>query len=110
MLSIELISYLLSKITYRDWQFLVGNMDHGFYLQPIFMVSGEVQKGRKWYISRYTANNEVIQTAFKAILTAIEHEVREDFTFSGRAIFAPHYALDALMSLADEKNLEKRKT
>ena len=42
----------------------------------------------------------MIQTAFKAVLTAEEHETREAFRYKGQAIFAPHYNVEALVALA----------
>ena len=53
------------------------------------------QKGRKWYISPYATNSEIVQTAFAAVLAWYEHEVRELFTFLGQSIYGPHWnALD----------------
>jgi hypothetical protein len=43
--------------------------------------------------------SEVVQTAFKAALTAIEHEARERFTYRGQSIFDPHYDVDQLVEL-----------
>ncbi len=44
-------------------------------------------------------NSEVVQTAFKAILTALEHEARELFTYRGVAILDGHYDLEQLASM-----------
>lgn len=53
-------------------------------------------KGRKWYLSPHKTDGEVVQTAFKAVMTAMEHEIREMFTYKGVSIFDPHYDIDKL--------------
>lgn len=56
-------------------------------------------RGRKWLLSDHMTDGEIVQTAFKAILTAVEHEVRETFLYKGAAIFDPHYDIEKLVEL-----------
>lgn len=49
--------------------------------------------GRKWFISQHSTVSEVVQTALKAVLTAAEHELREQFTYQGVRVFDPHMDL-----------------
>jgi len=56
-------------------------------------------KGRKWVITTHMTDGEIIQTIFKAILTAAEHELRETFLVAGRPILDPHYDLEKLWDL-----------
>lgn len=104
------IDAIVSQIEYRDWKI---NVYHGKrpYLQVEFMaadsnltaygateavaafggdVSPTVQKSRKWWLSYHMCENEIVRTAYKAIKTAIEHELDEHFTFCGQKIFNPH--------------------
>lgn len=101
---------LLSHVTYKDWTFIVGETMERLWLQVSFPAKeGEAEKewhGRKWLLSEHMTGSEVIQTALKAVLTAEEHEAREAFMFSGRAIFGPHISLNALWNAAP--NLEER--
>ena len=59
-----------------------------------------LQKSRKWYLSDHATESEVVQTAFKCVLTAIEHEAREQFKYEGQAIFWPHFNVNDLVALA----------
>lgn len=59
-------------------------------------------KGRRWSLSIHMTAGEIVQTAFKALLTAIEHEAREQFKYKGVAVLAPHFDVDALVANADE--------
>ncbi len=53
--------------------------------------------GRKWALSTHMTRSEVVQTAFKAVVTALEHEARERFRYRGESVFDPHYDIDALV-------------
>jgi hypothetical protein len=55
-------------------------------------------RGRKWRISRYSTEREVVGTAFAAVMAAIEHEHRESFKYQGAAVFGPHIPLPALQA------------
>lgn len=55
--------------------------------------------GRKWLLSKHTTDTEVVATAFKAYLTALEHEAREQFTFDGVPVFDSHTDVHAIVDL-----------
>lgn len=56
-------------------------------------------KGRKFRLSSFMTDGEIVQTAFLAIMTSMEHEVREIFTFQGASVFDPHYDIYKLVEL-----------
>lgn len=56
-------------------------------------------RGRKWLISEHMTDGEIVQTVFKATMTAAEHELREGFKYRGQPIFDPHYDLEKLVEL-----------
>lgn len=70
------------------------------------------ERGRKWMMSIWMTPSEVVQTAFKAVLTFVEHETRENFKYKGRAIFGPHFDVEKLVGLADlgEAAVDARKS
>lgn len=59
-------------------------------------------QGRHWRLSEHMTDGEIAQTALKAVLTAIEHEVRERFTYMGIPVFDSHYDLDKLAALRED--------
>lgn len=81
------------------WQWNIGRMGEGSYLQVVIPEAGEFAGCRKWYVSPWATTSEVVQTAFLAVKTAQEHELREQFTYCGKAIFGPHYDVRALRDL-----------
>jgi hypothetical protein len=104
-MTIEEIHKLVGSVRYPEWSIEVyGNREFG-YLQVTFRARDtdtgdwKTQRGRKWQLSQHMTRSEVIQTAFKAILTAVEHEARESFTYKGVAVFGPHLDVDALVEI-----------
>jgi hypothetical protein len=103
-------------LSFQDWKFVVKQDGSVAYLQVEFAAPCNVtgatctQTGRKWRLSEYMTHSEFVHTGLKAVLTAIEHEARETFLYKGRAIFGPHFDVDALWEIADEKNDDKRTT
>lgn len=51
-------------------------------------------RGRKWRLSRHMTDMEVVNTAFLALVTVYEHELRELFKVDGVAIMDSHRDLD----------------
>lgn len=107
----RLTEILKLEIKFQDWEFVSGPNGTGWFLQVSFiapdsanLAAGPVrQKGRKWIISRHAIKQEVVQTAFKAVMAAIEHETREQFKYNDVAIFNPHIDLEALWFVAKQQ-------
>ena len=45
-----------------------------------------------------------MRTCFLAALTASEHELREGFTYIGRAVFGPHIDVETLWLAAESED------
>lgn len=60
--------------------------------------------GRWWRLSTHMTDSEIVGTAFKAVLTALEHEARESFKFEGAAVYGPHLDIHALKALAQDRS------
>ena len=61
----------------------------------------EIQKTRRWFLSPQMVKSEIVQTVFKCVLTSAEHRTREWFKYRGKAVFGPHFDVDALWEIAD---------
>ncbi len=74
-------------------------------------VTGEPMawKGRKWRLSRHMEDGEIVQTAFLAVRQAQEHELREQFTYKGVAVFGPHFDIERLVELAQDPTAIKER-
>lgn len=107
---------LVACVDFRDWDIDVLQDGTRPYLQVSFQAEDNydidteirLQSGRKWFLSRYMTRSEIVQTAFKAIISAVEHEAREEFTYKGVAIYGPHFDVEALHELASSGGLDIR--
>lgn len=96
---------ILAHCEFEHYAWLTGRMGTGFYLQVSYLekdvYSGVMsrQRGRKWYVSSHAIRSEVVQTAFKAVMTSIEHRAREFFRYRGVNVFQPHYDVEELVRL-----------
>lgn len=107
-LTLPAIGAILANVKFPDTKFLVTMEGNAFVLQlqveGLCNRSGEplTWRSRKWRLSRHMTKSEVVQTAFLAVLTAAEHEVREQFRYRGVAVFGPHFNVEWLASLASD--------
>lgn len=105
---------ILSQIKYKDWLFVLGGLPDRPYLQVRFLTECargagyQHQHGRKWMLSPHMTRSEVVATAFKAVITAEEHEARELFKYKGKAVFCAHYDVDALVDLHGRQEFDVR--
>lgn len=88
---------VVSRIQFPGFHVELEHKEHGLALRVhcpngVCVDSGAPSPwvGRAWPVSLDTTNAELVQTAFKAILTAVEHEARELFTFQGERVMNPH--------------------
>ena len=56
----------------------------------------EKQKTREWLIPADSDKSQIVQTAFKCLMTSLEHRGREWFLYRGKSVFGPHFDVDKL--------------
>lgn len=102
---------VVDTVHFPGYQFEVKVSDsERCYIRAVFLApcakTGEPceQYTRKWYVSRESTRSEIVQTCLKCVLTSVEHEARENFTYRGRTIFAPHYDVDTLYRVCGEQD------
>ena len=115
-MTLDGMRHILEKISFPKMLLEIHTKNDVPYLQlrcrGTCNVTGEPSEwtSRKWMMSEHMTTGEVVQTAFKAILTSLEHEAREQFRYRGQPIFDPHYNIDKLVQLRmDPNSIEGRK-
>ncbi len=107
------IENILKEIKFKNWNFYLGDKGDDFYLQvkfedfDIHSNKLEMQHGRKWYISKFMISDEIVRTAFMAVMVATEHEIRETFLYKNQNIFGPHLSVDTLVEVAEKRKFRK---
>ncbi len=106
--SIVEFTAILSQCKYKHWEFEVHEIgSSGETWLQLSWVGPDTDtdeyaelKSRKWKLSPFMTKSEVVQTAFKAVMTAEEHETREAFKYRGRSVFGPHLDVDTLWEVS----------
>jgi hypothetical protein len=104
----------LAQCSFEGWRFVVALDGSRPYLQveanDKCARSGNTitWRGRKWFLSPFMSKSEVVQTALKAVLTALEHEARERFLYRGQPVFGPHFDVDRLADLCASSATDER--
>lgn len=115
--TVEEISSVLNNVKYNENGWIVALKMDGDrpYLQVICEegvcnVTGEPLSwsGRKWMLSYYMTDTEIVRTAHKAIEAAVLHEMNEKFTYKGVSVCDPHIPIDALVELVSNTKLDSR--
>ena len=116
MQTLESIKTLIKGIKFNDWDFIVNTTKEVPYVQIKFWAPGsfagsdklELQSCRKWILSYHMCDEEIVSTAFKAMLAAIEHEAREQFLWEGQAIYRPHLDIRTLHDISSRNLVDTR--
>lgn len=75
-------------------QFVLKAPDYASVEEP---AGDSAWHGRKWRVSAFSTEREVVGTAFAAVHMAVEHEAREGFRYQGAAVFGPHMPIGHLV-------------
>jgi len=97
------IEDIVRNVDFRGEKFVIMPKCDGYLLQLTYYEADVdkpdgppiLQKGRKWYISSYATESEIVQTCLLACLTSMEHRTREHFKYRGYRLFGPHIDIHA---------------
>lgn len=112
--TVEQIREIVEQVSFKDRTFLVAPLGHGAYLQVQYWEKDidtgivALQKSRKWYISKFATETEIVETAFAAVMRSMAHVVKEHFTYQGRRVYSPHFDVEARIELCDAKRFDAR--
>lgn len=96
---------IVDRCTYPGFKFEVHQKDFTTYLQIVGAgpdnVTGEpiTWNGRKWLLSHYMTDTEIVQTCWAAVQRALLHEASEVFRFDDAAIFDRHLSVHRLVEM-----------
>jgi len=88
----------IKECRFRDWDFEVSPLPDGWKVRARFDAPDNysnpenkmTQWTRWWVIDQDCAPADVAKTLLLCVLTAVEHEAREEFFYKGKRIFSPH--------------------
>jgi hypothetical protein len=61
----------------------------------------ELWTGRKWYLSEYMTDDEIIKTCYVACEAVVKHEIMEGFKVDNIILFNPHVSYEKLLEISN---------
>ncbi len=113
-MNIEEMRAIIALVNFPEYTFEVFEGEGTPYLQARYLeadiITGaeETQHTRKWPLSSHMVKSELVQTAFKCVMTSFEHRVREHFTYRDALVYGPHFDVEALVEIAMAHRLDYR--
>ncbi len=112
----EEIQNILKDVSFQDRQFLLLDKGDGFLIQMSYMeadvdhpADGPVeQKTRKWYVSPYMSETEIVETCWAAVQRSQLHIAGEHFRYRNKQVYSPHFEVNARMYLCDHNCFDGR--
>lgn len=113
----EEVEQVLSKIKFMDRAFRLLNKGDGYLLQMRYLETDVERPGskpveqstRKWYISPYMSESEIVETAWACVQRSQLHVASEHFTYYGKRIYSQHFNVSARMEICDVEDYDVRK-
>lgn len=115
-MTIKKIEKLVNKISFSclDKNFkIIIQLDKIYSKRVYIQVSyvskctktNEVQewKSRKWYLSDFMTEDEVVKTCYAACKAAVEHEIMEGFKIDNKILFNPHVNYKELLKISSKE-------
>jgi len=60
-------------------------------------------KGRKWYLSEFMTEDEIVKTCYAAFEACVKHEIMEGFCVDGQILFNPHVNFEELLKISSKE-------
>ena len=109
-MNITEIKEIVKQVEFQDYEFIVAESSTGFvylvgeYDEPCTITGLPARQiTRRWPLSPEMTKSEVVSTLFKCAITSMEHRTREWFLYKGRAIYQPHYNVDDLFDICEQR-------
>jgi len=108
------IQAIIGAVKFMDRELRLLEKGDGYLLQLSYqepdVETGELalQRTRKWYISPWMTETEIVETAFKACRTSMDHVLKEHFLYKGRRVYSPHFTIEARIEACDEGHFDER--
>lgn len=108
---------IVSQVQFMDRTLHVEERDGGFHLQVQYLEldidqpdnpEPQLQKARKWYVSAFSTETEIVETAFAACRRSMDHVLKEHFMYKGRRVYSPHFDVNARIRMCDNSSFDGR--
>lgn len=112
----EEIQVILDRVSFMDRKFLLLEKGDGFLVQMSYMEEDVTkpnsppveQKTRKWYVSPFSTETEIVETCWAMVCRSQMHVAAEHFEYRGKRVYSPHFDIFARLYLCDHNCFDGR--
>lgn len=108
------IEAILARVRYLDRTFHLLPKGDGWLVRLSYVEADvetgaeELQQSRKWYVSPWSTETEIVETAFACAERSALHVLKEHFTYEGHRIYSPHFSVRARIALCERGEFDRR--
>lgn len=114
--SFEEVRAILNDVKFMDREIRLLRKKDGYLLQIQYWEQDVenpegplvLQRARKWYLSPYSTETEIVETAFKACRVSMDHVLKEHFLYKGHRVYSPHFKIEARIQMCKDKAFDSR--
>lgn len=112
--TINELAAIIRDVEFMDRNIRIGEMGSGYFIQVQYVekdiVTGELelQKARKWYVSPYSTDTEIVESAFAACCRSMMHVAKEHFIYKGHRVYSPHFDIETRLEICAKGKFDKR--
>lgn len=111
----EEVKDIVNQIAFKDRLFrLIEKKKDDVFLLQMQYIEADVKTGkltkqntRKWHITPWMTESEIVQTCLKCVLTSQEHIGREHFKYKGYKLYGPHMDVQDLIHVIQQGELRE---
>ena len=114
----EHIQEAINQVEFQDRKFiLLEKMEGDLFLIQMSYMEPDVekpgsepveQKTRKWHVSPYSTESEVIETCWAMVCRSQLHVASEHFKYKGRRVYSQHFDVQARIEMCDAQRFDVR--
>lgn len=112
----EQIQAIVDKVKFMDRTFRVLVKGDGFLLQMQYMEADVTKPGsepvlqgtRKWYVSPWATESEIVETAWACVQRSALHVAAEHFSYKGERVYSPHFDVNARIDMCVHDEFDSR--
>ena len=113
----EEIQRIVDRVDFMDRNYRLMEKGDGYLLQMEYMEADVEKPGsepvkqstRKWYISPYMTESEIVETCWACVCRSQLHVASEHFTYYGRRVYSQHFHVMERVRLCDANEYDVRK-
>lgn len=104
------VARIIDQVRFMDRKFRLLEKGDGFLVQMRYLEADvehpekglQIQATRKWYVSPYMTESEVLETVWAMVQRSQLHVASEHFTYKGKRVYSQHFSVKARLTACEQ--------